>query len=51
MNGFSIGHRSSSVPGLTGTVKAIQCALESRGVALVPENGGDAGVRLNRKES
>lgn len=29
-----------------GTVKAIQSALEARGIVFIPENGGGPGVRL-----
>ena len=31
-----------------GTVAAIRSALETAGVAFVPENGGGAGVRLRK---
>ncbi|MGI3903054.1 MAG: helix-turn-helix domain-containing protein [Janthinobacterium lividum] len=32
-------------------IKAVQSALEARGVQFIPENGGGAGVRLRKVES
>ncbi len=36
------------VSGQIGTVQAIKDALETGGVAFIPENGGGPGVRLRR---